>query len=220
MQSSITASVVQTDDRISFLGKTYGMLALCIAAGSAGAYFSMGMAFPYEHPFMMFFAMIGGIFVVQAVRHTAGINFAALLGFGALTGMAIAPLISMVSAKSGMLVTQAFMTTAVTFVALTAYVFYSRKDFSFLKGFVWTGLVAMIVLSLSNYFFFESSTLQLAVSGMGVLLFSAFILYDTSNILRDYPNNEFISAALTLYLDVFLLFQNLLVMFGMLGGDD
>ncbi|MDX8402831.1 MAG: Bax inhibitor-1/YccA family protein [Mariprofundaceae bacterium] len=220
MQQSLTASIVQTDDRITFLGKTYGMLALCIAAGSAGAYFSMGMAYPYEHPFMMLFAMMGGIFFVQAVRHTPGINFAALLGFGALTGMAIAPLIAMVSAKSGMLVTQAFMTTAVTFVALTGYVFYSRKDFSFLKGFVWTGLVAMIVLSLSNYFFFESSTLQLAVSGMGVLLFSAFILYDTSNILRDYPNNEFISAALTLYLDVFLLFQNLLVMFGMLGGDD
>jgi len=220
MQSTMTDSVVQADERIAFLGKTYGMLALCIAAGSAGAYFSMGLAFPYEHPFMMLFAMIGGIFAVQAVRHTPGINFAALLGFGALTGMAIAPLVSIVSAKSGMLVTQAFMTTAVSFVALTGYVFYSRKDFSFLKGFVWTGLIALIVLSLSNYFFFESGMVQLAVSGMGVMLFSAFILYDTSNILRDYPSNEFISAALTLYLDVFLLFQNLLAMFGMLGGDD
>jgi len=78
----------------------------------------------------------------------------------------------------------------------------------------------MIVLGLSNYFFFESSTLQLAMSGMGVLLFSAFILYDTSTILREYPSNEYIGAALTLYLDVFLLFQNLLMMFGMLGGDD
>ena len=219
MQPTMTAPVVQTDERITFLGKTYGMLALCIAAGSAGAYFSMGLAFPYEHPFMMLFAMIGGIFAVQALRHTPGINFAALLGFGALTGMAIAPLVAMVSAKSGMLVTQAFMTTAVSFVALTGYVFYSRKDFSFLKGFVWTGLIALIVLSLSNYFFFESGTIQMAVSGMGVLLFSAFILYDTSNILRDYPNNEFISAALTLYLDVFLLFQNLLAMFGMLNDD-
>jgi len=219
MQPTMTASVVQTDERINFLGKTYGMLALCIAAGSAGAYFSMGLAFPYEHPFMMLFAMIGGIFAVQALRHTPGINFAALLGFGALTGMAIAPLVAMVSAKSGMLVTQAFMTTAVSFVTLTGYVFYSRRDFSFLKGFVWTGLIALIVLSLSNYFFFESGTIQLAVSGMGVLLFSAFILYDTSNILRDYPNNEFISAALTLYLDVFLLFQNLLAMFGMLSDE-
>lgn len=219
MQPSMTASVVQTDERIAFLGKTYGMLALCIAAGSAGAYFSMGLAFPYEHPFMMLFAMIGGIFAVQALRHTPGINFAALLGFGALTGMAIAPLVSMVSAKSGMLVTQAFMTTAVSFVALTGYVLYSRRDFSFLKGFVWTGLIALIVLSLSNYFFFESGMIQLAVSGMGVLLFSAFILYDTSAILRDYPNNEFIAAALTLYLDVFLLFQHLLVLFGMLNDD-
>jgi len=219
--STLTTSAANlADDRIDFLGKTYGMLALCIAAGSAGAYFSMGMAFPQEHPWMMLGLMIGGIFGVQAVRHISGLNFAALLGFGAITGLAISPLVGFVAAKSEMLVAQAFLSTAAAFVGLTAYVFISRKDFSFLKGFVWTGLIAMIVLSLSNYFFFESSTLQLAMSGMGVLLFSAFILYDTSTILREYPSNEYIGAALTLYLDVFLLFQNLLMMFGMLGGDD
>jgi len=75
------------------------------------------------------------------------------------------------------------------------------------------------VLGLSNYFFFESPLLALGISGMGVLLFSAFILYDTSNILRDYPNNEYIAAAMTLYLDVFLLFQHVLALFGMLGDD-
>ena len=218
--ATMTSSTQLADDRIGFLGKTYGMLALCIAAGSIGAYMSMGFAFPQEHPFMMLFIMIGGIFLVQAVRHMPGINFIALLAFGAITGMAISPLVGMVAAKSGTLVTQAFMTTAVTFISLTAYTFISRRDFSFLKGFVWTGLIAMIVLGLSNYFFFESSILALTLSGVGVLLFSAFILYDTSNILRDYPNDEYISAALTLYLDVFLLFQHVLVMFGMLGGDD
>jgi len=221
MQQSMTTTVLQTDERISFLGKTYGMLALCIAAGSIGAYLSMGMAFPHEHPFMMLFIMMGGIFVVQGVRHQPVINQLALLGFGGLTGMAIAPLVGVVASTSGsMAVVQAFVTTAVTFVALTGYVFYSRKDFSFLKGFVWTGMIAMIVLGLSNYFFFESGVLSLAMSGMGVLLFSAFILYDTSAILRDYPNDEYIAAALTLYLDVFLLFQNLLAMFGLMGGDD
>ena len=111
------------------------------------------------------------------------------------------------------------MTAAVAFVALTAYTFVSRRDFSFLKGFVWTGLVALIVLGLSNYFFFESPLVALASSGIGVLLFSAFILYDTSSILREYPNEEYISAALTLYLDVFLLFENLLYLFGMLGDE-
>lgn len=219
MQYQTTAASTRTDARISFLGKTYGMLALCITAGSLGAYFSMGMPFPYQHPWMMLFAMIGGIFLVQAVRHKPVINFAALLGFGALTGMAVSPLVAFVAEKSGMLVAQAFMTTAVAFAGLTIYTFVSRKDFSFLKGFVWTGLIALIVLSLSNYFFFESGTMQLAISGMGVLLFSAFILYDTSSILRDYPDNEYIAAALTLYLDVFLLFEHLLYLFGVLGDE-
>ncbi len=218
MQQTMTSTQL-ADERIGFLGKTYGMLALCIAAGSVGAYLSMGLAFPYEHPWVTLFMMIGGIFLVQGVRHIPGINFAALLGFGALTGLAIAPLVGMVAAKSPVLVLQAFMTTSVAFVALTAYTFISRKDFSFLKGFVWTGLVAMIVLGLSNYFFFESGTMAIALSGMGVLLFSAFILYDTSSILRDYPNNEYIAAALTLYLDVFLLFEHVLVLFGTLGDD-
>jgi len=217
--NTATMTTQLADDRISFLGKTYGMLALCIAAGSIGAYASMGMAFPQEHPFMVLFIMMGGIFLVQGVRHTPGLNLLALLAFGGITGMAISPLVGMVAAKSGALVTQAFMTTAVAFVALTAYTFISRRDFSFLKGFVWVGLISMIVLGLSNYFFFQSPLLALGMSGMGVLLFSAFILYDTSNILRDYPNNEFIAAALTLYLDVFLLFQHVLVLFGMLDED-
>jgi len=220
MEMIQNTSAANIDDRIGFLGKTYALLGLSIGTGCVGAYMSMGLDFPREHPWMMLFAMIGGIVAVQAVRHNPKINKLALLGFGALTGMAIAPLVGSVAARAGeMVVVQAFFTTAVTFVSLTAYVFYSRKDFSFLKGFVWTGLVAMIVLGLSNYFFFESSILQMAMSGMGVLLFSAFILYDTSNILRDYPNDEYISAALTLYLDVFLLFQNILIMFGFLNED-
>ncbi len=219
MNSPVLTSTQLADARISFLGKTYGMLALCIAAGSLGAYMAAGMAFPYEHPWMMLFIMIGGIFLVQAVRHTPGVNVAALLGFGAITGMAIAPLVAMVAAQSGMLVAQAFMTAAAVFVGLSAYAFFSRKDFSFLKGFVWTGLIAVIVLGLSNYFFFESGVLALTLSGISVLLFSAFILYDTSTILRDYPNEEYIAAALTLYLDVFLLFENLLVLFGALNEE-
>lgn len=219
MSQGYVQSADHVDARIGFLGRTYGALALCVASGTVGAWLSQGLAFPLQHPWMMLFIMMGGIFAVQGVRHTPGLNLVALLGFGAITGMSIAPLVGLVAARSGMLVAQAFMTTAVAFVALTAYVFYSRKDFSFLKGFVWTGLVAIIVLGLSNYFFFESGTLALATSGIGVVLFSAFILYDTSSVLREYPNDEYIAAALTLYLDVFLLFEHLLALFGMLGDE-
>lgn len=207
------------DARISFLGKTYGLLALCIASGSVGAFASMGLAYPAEHPWMILLLMLGGIFIVQRVRRIPVVNAIALLAFGALTGFAIAPLVGFVAHRSPSLVAQAFLTAAIAFVALSAYAFVSRRDFSFLKGFVWTGLVAVIVLGLSNVFFFESGTMALVVSGMSVILFSAFILYDTGSILRDYPNEEYIAAALTLYLDVFLLFEHLLYLFGVLGDE-
>jgi len=217
--SSTFAPSAAVDSRVAFIGRTYGMLALCIASGSVGAFLSMGLPFPAQHPFIMLFIMMGGIFAVQALRHTPVVNGIALVGFGAISGMAIAPLVGMVAAKSGMLVTQAFFTAAITFVALTAYCFVSRRDFSFMRGFVLIGLVTVIVLGLSNLYF-QSAVFSLAIAGMGVLLFSAFILYDTSQVLQNYPDNEHIAAALTLYLDVFLLFQNLLVLFGMLDGDD
>ena len=218
MNTGTLTSTQLADARVSFLGKTYGMLALCIGAGSLGAYTSLGLGFPLMHPWLTLFMMMGSIFLVQAVRHMPGINIIALLGFGALTGFSISPLVGLVAAKSGMLVAQAFMSTAVAFVGLTAYAFVSRRDFSFLRGFVWMGLVAVVILGLSNLFF-HSGTMALMLSGISVLLFSAFILYDTSTILRTYPNDEYIAAALTLYLDVFLLFENLLAMFGMLGDD-
>lgn len=218
MNPTSMSSSAAVDARVAFIGRTYGMLALCIAAGSAGAYFSMGLAFPLAHPFIMLLIMMGGIFAVQAVRHTPGVNVVALLAFGAITGMSISPLVGMVAAKSGMLVTQAFLTAAITFVALTAYCFASRRDFSFLRGFVLIGLVTVIVLGLTNLFF-ASPLFSLVIAGMSVLLFSAFILYDTSEVLRQYPDDEHIAAALTLYLDVFLLFENLLALFGMLGDE-
>jgi len=217
--SSYTADTHQLDARIGFLGKTYGMLALCVAAGTLGAYFSLQLTFPREHPWLMLFMMMGGILLVQSVRHVRGVNMLALLGFGALTGMAIAPLVSLVAARSEMLVVQAFLSASAVFVGLSAYALFSRRDFSFLKGFVWTGLIAVIVLGLSNYFFFASGLLALTTAGISVLLFAAFILYDSATVLREYPNDEYIAAALTLYLDVFLLFENLLALFGMLGDE-
>ncbi|MDQ6989900.1 MAG: Bax inhibitor-1/YccA family protein [Mariprofundaceae bacterium] len=220
LQEQLASSNTNIDERIAFLSKTYGLLGLCIAAATVGTYMSMEFTFPREHPWMMLFALIGGIFAVNAVRHVPKVNAVALLGFGALSGAVIAPLVGYVASTSGEgVVAQAFMTTAITFGALTAYVFYSGKDFSFMRGFLVTGLIAMIVLMLLNYFIFESGVMSLAISGVCVLLFSGFILYDTSNILREYPSDEYISAALTLYINVFMLFQHLLYLFGVLNDD-
>ena len=85
---------------------------------------------------------------------------------------------------------------------MTGYVFLSKKDFSFLSGFLITGLIVVIVGSLLNAFIFQSPLGEFALAGGGVILFSGFILYDTSNILRYYDVEDYTSATLSLYLDV------------------
>ena len=114
---------------------------------------------------------------------------------------------------------EAFVLTAITFVGLSLYVVYSKKDFSFMSGFLMTGLIVLVVGGLLNMFFIQSGMMHFVMSGASVLLFSGFILYDTSNILRYYGTDEHVSATLALYLDVLNLFIALLSILGIMSDD-
>ena len=114
---------------------------------------------------------------------------------------------------------EAFGLTAVTFAGLSMYVVYSKKDFSFMSGFLMTGLIVLVVGGLLNMFFIQSGMMHFVMSGASVLLFSGFILYDTSNILRYYGTDEHVSATLALYLDVLNLFIALLSILGIMGRE-
>ena len=81
-------------------------------------------------------------------------------------------------------------------------------------GMLTTGLIILVVGGLLNFFIFKSSAGSFLFSCAGVFLFSGFILYDTSNILRNYPTDEYISATLSLYLDIFNLFLAILRILG------
>ena len=98
------------------------------------------------------------------------------------------------------------------------YVIFSKRDFSFMQGFLFTGLIVVVIGSLINMFF-GSSLAQFMISGAAVLLFSGFILYDTSNILRHYGTDEHVSATLALYLDILNLFIALLSILGIARSD-
>jgi FtsH-binding integral membrane protein len=111
--------------------------------------------------------------------------------------------------------TQAFALTAITFGGLTMYVVFSKKDFSFMSGFLMVGLITIVIGSLLNMFLFQSPMMHFMMSGVGVILFSGFILYDTSNIMRNYATDEYISATLALYLDILNLFTALLSILGL-----
>jgi FtsH-binding integral membrane protein len=93
---------------------------------------------------------------------------------------------------------------------LTAYVFISNKDFSFLRGMVTTGLIVIILAGVLNIFIVGSSAFGFAIAAATLLLFTGFVLYDTSNIIRRYPTNEYVAGALSLYLDAFNIFLALL----------
>ena len=101
------------------------------------------------------------------------------------------------------------MTVAI-FGGLTAYVFITKRDFSFLRGLLFTGLIMVLVGGLLNIFIIGSSAMGFAIAAMALLLFSGYVLYDTSNIIRRYPTNEYVAGALSLYLDAFNIFLALL----------
>ena len=138
-----------------------------------------------------------------------------LFSFTTVTGLVLGPLLYSVGPT---IAAEAFALTALTFGGLTLYVIFSKRDFSFMQGFLFTGLMIVLFGSLINMFF-GSSMMHFIISGASVLLFSGFILYDTSNILRHYGKDQYVSATLALYLDILNLFVALLSILGIARSE-
>ena len=185
---------------------------------AVGAYLGSGPLFLLVAPNMMLFFIlqIGLIFFASFAARKPGLNIIALFSFTTVSGLTLGPLLARVGPT---IAAEAFSLTAITFVCLSLYVVYSKKDFSFMSGFLMTGLIVLVVGGLLNMFFIQSGMMHFVMSGASVLLFSGFILYDTSNILRYYGTDEHVSATLALYLDVLNLFIALLSILGIMSDD-
>ena len=208
-----TAARASVEERMGFIRKVYALFfaATLFAIGGVlmGLSFTPLLRFAFEHPFIMLFVMLGGVWGAQAVRHVRGLNLLALFVFTTLTGVVISPLIAVISQINPGSIFAAGVLTVGIFGGLTAYVFVSKKDFSFMRGMVTTGLIVVILAGVLNIFL-GSGALGFAVAAATLLLFSGFVLYDTSNIIRRYPTNEYVAGALSLYLDAFNIFLALL----------
>jgi len=121
-------------------------------------------------------------------------------------------------ANGGDIVTTALAMTGITFLGLSAYAVSSRKDFSFMGGFLMIGLILVIVASIANIFF-AIPALSLVISAVGVLVFSGFILYDTSRMVNGGETN-YVMMTVSLYLNIYNLFMMLLHLTGAFSGDD
>ena len=211
-------ATVSVDERLAFLKKVYSLLSASLGTATVGAYLGTGPLLPLVASNMMilFVLEIGLIFFAMSVQRKPGLNMIALFSFTTVSGLTLGPVLWR---YSGSTVVEALALTALTFVGLTLYVVSSKKDFSFMSGFLMTGLIIVIVGSLLNLFFFQSPMVHFMTSGVCVFLFSGFILYDTSNIMRNYGTDQYVMATLALYLDILNLFMALLSILGM-GRND
>ncbi len=216
-----SASSAATSDRLVFIKKVYSLLALSMVTASIGAYLGTGPLLLLVAPNMMLFFIlqIGLVFFASFAARKPGLNIIALFSFTTVSGLTLGPILYRYLSVNPSIVVQALVMTAITFFALTAYVIISRKDFSFMSGFLMTGLIVVILSGIINMFFMQSTMLQLVTSGASVLLFSGFILYDTSNIIRYYGTDEHVSATLALYLDILNLFIALLSILGIMSDE-
>jgi modulator of FtsH protease len=209
----VTAAQVSAEERMSFVRKVYALFfaATLFAVGGVGLGLTVKpiLRFAFEHPFIMLIVMLGGVMGAQAVRHVRGLNLVALFAFTTLTGVVISPLIAVYTQLNPASILQAGVLTVGIFGGLTAYVFVSKKDFSFMRGMLTVGLIVVVLAALLSLFV-AASAFSFAISVAALILFSGFVLYDTSNIIRRYPTNEYVAGALSLYLDAFNIFLALL----------
>ena len=161
----------------------------------------------------------GLLFLTTKLRNSAWglVSVFALTGF---MGLTLGPIISMyLSIPNGeQIVMTAMGGTGVIFLGLSGYALTTRKDFSFLGGFLMVGILVAFLAGIASMFL-SMPGLSLAVSAMFILLMSGLILYQTSQIIHGGETN-YIMATVTLYISIYNLFLSLLQLLGAFGGDD
>ncbi len=221
----VAAASAAADERAAFLQRTYSWLLAGIFSFAATLWAVASIPQAQElainiyrgGPLLFIAILFGAGFVVHRVAEKSPINVVAYFAYTVLFGLLLAPPVLYYAATGANILTQAALVTTLVFSGLTAFVFLSGRDFSFLRGALAIGLFALIGVSIAGWLFGFNTGLW--GSAAGVLLFSGYILYDTSRILRHYPTTAHIPAAIALFVSVILLFQNLLHLLGSLNND-
>ena len=206
------------------LRNTYMLLGITMFPTVIGAVIGTGMNFAIaaQHPFMfglgMLAVMFGLFFSIQANRNSS-LGVVLLLLLTGFMGLMLGPILQVaLHLRNGaQLIGLAAGGTGIIFLTLAGIATTTKKDFSFMGNFLMVGIILLIVASLANLFF-QIPALQLALSGVAVLLFSGFILYDVSRIVNGGETN-YVMATLAIYLDIYNLFVNLLQLLMALMGE-
>ena len=215
----IHGSVVRVADN-RLIRNTYTLLAMTLLFSAATAGLSMALDLPRMGVLVTLVGYFGLLFMVTRLRNSV-LGLAAVFGLTGFMGLTLGPILEAyltMLPNGGQVVMMAMGGTGAVFLGLSGYALTSRRDFSFMGGFLTAGILVAFLAGLGAIFF-QLPALSLGVSAMFVLLMSGLILYETSNLVQGYETN-YIMATVSLYVAIYNLFLSLLQLLGFAGGED
>jgi modulator of FtsH protease len=216
---TLTRGVQQAVATNKVLKNTYLLLAATMGFSALTAMLSIALELPsWTYLAAVVVSMVLGIFVLPRTANSSS-GIGVIFAITGLLGLGLGSILSMYLAlpNGPETVALAFGGTAVIFLGLSGYALTTRRDFSFLGGFIFAGMMVVLIAILANLFF-SIPALSLAISAAVILLMSAFILFDTSRIARGEEDN-YILATYSIYLSIFNVFISLLQILGIMGDD-
>lgn len=213
-----TGVMVRTGaERATLVRRTYLLVLGGVALTIVGVGFTMTqpalMGLVARHPFLSFLFTLAPLFMAQRSKDRYPANIGLTLLFTFTIGVWIAPLMAFYATTQPGVIGQAGLLTFSAFSVLTAYAWISKRDFSAWGSFFVVGLWVLIATSLLNLFF-KNESAALWLSGMTVLIFSGLLIFDTWRIRNVYGPDEYIDAAVSIYLDLLNMFMAILHLLG------
>jgi modulator of FtsH protease len=215
--------VASATARQRVLRNTYMLLAISMIPTVLGAWIGVTtgitrMMSPGIGLVVFLVGAFGFMFAIEKTKNSS-VGVAVLLAFTFFMGLMLSRLLSAILGFSNgaSLIMAAFGGTAIIFTGMASLASVIKRDLSGMGKFLFIGALLMLVAGLIN-FFLQSSAMMLTLSVLCVGLFSAYILYDLKQVI-DGGETNYISATLAVYLDVYNVFQSLLSIFGILGGE-
>lgn len=201
------------------LRNTYLLLGLTFMFSAFTAYMSYATHARPMNILLMLVGVYGLMFLTQALRNSPW-GILAVFAFTGFLGYTLGPILNSYIANYSnghQLIATALGGTGMIFFALSGYALTTRKDFSFLSGFLFVATMVAILAMIAGIFF-QTPALQLAISAMFVLISSGLILFQTSEIIHGGETN-YISATVTLFVSIYNLFLSLLQLLGAFSGN-
>jgi len=203
----------------SVLRNTYLLLSLTLLFSAGMAWIAMANQAGFASSMVTFVVSFILLFVITALRNSPW-ALVLVFAFTGCMGYSLGPMLNQFIrgySNGGQLILTAMAGTGLTFFLSSAYILISKKDLSGWGKFLMIGLVMCVIASLANLFF-KMPAMQLAISTLVTFISAALMMYDTSRIIHNGETN-YIMATISLFLDILMLFQNLLMLLGALSGN-